>query len=48
MGYSGAGGKLIYEKPKQKISWHFPLKSFFSTTYQYSLSLSFAFFLSPF
>ncbi len=27
MEYSGAGGKLIYEKnQKQKISWHYPFK----------------------
>ncbi len=27
MEYSGAGGKLIYEKnQKQKISWHCPFK----------------------
>ncbi len=27
MGYSGAGGKLIHEILKQKISWHCPFKS---------------------
>jgi hypothetical protein len=27
MGYSGAGGKLIHENQKQKISWHSPFKT---------------------